>query len=32
MSEAGAAYLEDAVRQFYGQKKLAEKALGQVSD
>ncbi len=27
-----AAYLEDAVRQFHGQKKLAEKALAQVSD
>jgi hypothetical protein len=29
---SGAAYLEDAVRQFHGQKKLAEKALAQVSD
>jgi hypothetical protein len=28
----GAAYLEDVVRQFHGQKKLAEKALAQVSD
>jgi Protein of unknown function (DUF1572) len=27
-----AAYLEDVVRQFHGQKKLAEKALAQVSD
>ena len=29
---AAAAYLEDAVRQFRGQKRLAEKALAQVSD
>ena len=32
MSAEGAAYLEDAVRQFHGQKKLAESALAQVSD
>jgi Protein of unknown function (DUF1572) len=32
MSAEGAAYLEDAVRQFHGQKKLAEKALAQVTD
>jgi len=32
MSAEGAAYLEDAVRQFHGQKKLAESALSQVSD
>jgi hypothetical protein len=32
MGDEGAAYLEDAVRQFHGQKKLAEKALEQVTD
>ncbi len=30
--DSGAAYLEDAIRQFQGTKKLAEKALGQVGD
>ena len=32
MSTDGAAFLEDAVRQFHGQKKFAEKALEQVGD
>jgi hypothetical protein len=30
--DAGAAYLEDAIRQFQGTKKLAQKALAQVGD
>ena len=30
--DSGAAYLEDAIRQFHGTKKLAEKALVQVGD
>jgi hypothetical protein len=32
MTAEDAGYLEDAVRQFHGQKKLAEKALAQISD
>jgi len=32
MSAEAAAYLDDAVRQFHGQKKFAEKALAQVTD
>ncbi|MGH9364305.1 MAG: DUF1572 family protein, partial [Thermoanaerobaculia bacterium] len=30
--DSGATYLEDAVRQFHGTKKLAERALAQVGD